>query len=452
MLTLTQLLQDSVDKVFEDDKSNLFTLKLLLKNYDDPLFELSDITVDKIKIEQLFSGNVTDDIQVNLNILPEDLLQLVKFQKSLYAELIIDYIDWESGELVLEELPEIYTFRVFIHDLENIAKRYNISALVNLDEDDIVLESTVSSIIDITIQLITDENYQINKASFVGMLSNITVEKAIKFVSVKMGIKRINMIPAHNNAIIHRLVVPPAVSSFKQFITYVQEKYGVYTEGISYYLTGGILYVYPQYFIDIVRPKKLRVLKVNPNTNMGLPNYHTDEEDIITIISNSDIVHQAMSNVIMENDGNSQVYSSADKVIDGQVKVLGDDVSIIDINRACTNNVNHGVASEAAIPKFKGDTINMFHQVSSLSGSNTEIILTGWSFSRLFLLTPGIPVEYIYDEEEITMMVTGILESTSTDIIKMEGTHGGHKAYNATTTLMLRLDVDTNKTELSTLI
>ncbi len=451
MLTLTKLLQDSVDKVFEDDKSNLFTATLSIRNYNDRSFEIPSVKIDMIKIHQLFSQNVTDDLQVNVNIQPEELLQLVKYQNALYAVLTIDYIEWESGNIILDETPESYTYRVFIHDLENLAKRFNISAFLNIDDPSVVMPQTASSIIDITLQLISDESYQLNKAAFVGFLSNTTVEKAIKFIASNMGIKRINMIPAHNTANIHRLYIPPQHASFQQVFTYIQQRYGVYTEGLSYYLTAGVLYVYPQYAIDIDRPKKLRILKINPNAQMGLPNYFIDSDDIITIVSNTEIVHKAISNAAIENDGNSQVYISADKVIDGQVSVSEHSITLNDINRACTNNVNNGIASESAIPRFKGSTINMFHEVSNISATNTEIIITGWLYARLFILTPGMPVEYIYDEEDRTVMVTGILESISFDMLRMQGTHGGVVPYNLNASLMLRLDLDSNKTELTTL-
>lgn len=452
MITLTRLLQDSVDKVLADGKSNMLTLDLTIKNYEDPAFEVPSLQVELMKIHQHFSKNASDDIQLNVNVQPTELLELVKYQNSLYAELTINYLDWQSGDIIIDEEPEIYIYRVFIHDIENLAKRFNISAFLNLEDPTIVLPQTAAVICDITLQLIADDSYQLNKAAFIGFLSNTTVENAIKFIATQMGVKRINMIPAHNTAKLHRLYIPPACSSFKQLFNYIQERYGVYTEGLSYYFWRGVLYVYPQYAIDIKRPRKLRILKINPNSQMGLPNYFIDEDNVITIVSNTEIIHKAVANIVMENSGNSKVYIASDKVIDGQVTVSGNSISFNDITRACTNNVNNGIANESAIPSFEKSTINMFHTVSNISGTNTELIITGWLYSRLFKLTPGMPVEYIYDENDATVMVTGILESTSTDITRMQGKHGDKTPYNANTSLMLRLDLDTNKTRISTLI
>ena len=452
MLDITPLLKEAVDEVLSNDQTNLFTINITFINELDPSFILSDVKIDRMSIRQMYSTNTSDEIQVNISILPEDLLKMIANQQALRAIVRIDYLDWDSGDLLLDEDPELYEYRVFIHDMENLAKRFNMSALINTDpESDIVLEQHASAIIDITIQLIEDESYQLNKAAFVGMLSNITIENAFKFIAVNMGVKRINMIPAHNTTIIHRVNIPPGVSSYKQVFTYLQQRFGIYTEGLSYYMFKGVLYVYPQYNVNIDRPKKLRIIKINPNSMLGLKNYFFDTEELISVISNTDIVHKAMSNSVMENDGNSQVYIAADKVIDGQVSVSGNNIYYNDISRACTNNVNNGIAPESAIPKFKGSTINMFHQTSILNGTNTEILITGWLNSRLFKLTPGMPVEYVYDEKDVTVQVKGILEGTDTVISRMEGTHGGNRPFSSATSLVLRLDLDSNKTELTTL-
>ena len=452
MLEITPLLQEAVDEILSHDQDNLFTASITFTNELDPSFLLTEVKIDRMSISQMYASNTSDEIQVNIAILPEDLLYMIANQQALIATIRIDYLDYESGDFVLDEDPEIYEYRVFIHDMENLAKRYNMSAFVNTDHDsETVLEQHASAIIDITIQLMSDESYQLNKAAFVGMLSNVTIENAFKFIAVNMGAKRINMIPAHNTAVIHRVNIPPDVSSYKQVFTYLQKRFGIYTEGLSYYMYKGVLYVYPQYDVNISRPKKLRVIKINPKTMLGLKNYFKDTDEIFSVISNSDVVHKSMANTVMENDGNSQVYVAADKVIDGQVSVLNDSITYNDISRACTNNVNNGVAPESAIPKFKGSTINMFHQTSLLNGTNTEILITGWINSRLFRLTPGMPVEYVYDEKEVTVQVKGILEGTDTVINKMEGSHGGNRPFSSVTSLVLRLDLDSNKTELTTL-
>lgn len=449
MITITELLQESVDTIFEDTKSNMFTMSITIRNYDHPDFEIPSVQVELMQVNQLFDANTTDDIQLNVNIQPVELLSLVKYQSSLYAELKIEYIDWDLGEVIIEEEPEVYLYRVFIHDLENIAKRYNIMAFLNLEDPSVVLKQTTALICDIKLQLIADDSYKLNKAAFIGIMANTTVANAIGFSATCLGVERINMIPPHNNEIIHRLNIPPNASSFKTMIGYIQDMYGVYSDGLSYYFRRGTLFVYPKFDIAIDRPRKLRVLKINPDSQAGLPNYFVDDGDLITVVSNTPIIHAPASNVSVENDGNSKVYIAADKMIDGQVTVNGASVEFNDITRACTNNVNHGIMANAAIPSFENPTINMFKMASEINGANTELLLTGWAYSRLFRLSPGMPVEYVYDEEDRTVMVTGILEGVATNVTRMKGKHSDLVPYNAETTIMMRLDLDTNKTEVT---
>ncbi len=453
MLQLTELLQESVDKIVSVGRSNSFTLTFSLRNYDNPGYINDDIIIDQLRVEQQFSSMTTDDIQVNLAIKPVDLLELVKYQSSMYATIVIEYVDTDTGEILLNESPEIYEYRVFVHDLENVAKRYNISAFKDVSGDNIILEQHVSTNIDITIQLIHDSCYVQNKSTFIGSFSNTTIEKAIKYIATNMGFSRINMIPAHNTVKYHRVTIPPEFASFDVIFEYIQKKYGVYVDGLCYYYTGGVLYIYPQFDVRIsrIKPKdKLQVLKVNPKQMMGLPNYW-DQGSLFTIVSNTDIIHKSLTNISSENDGNSKVFTAVNKVIDGKLNISESSITHTNISLACTNMVDHSIKKGSAIPKFKKDTMNLFEQTSDINGANTELLATGWPFGRLFKMSPGMEAKYIYDEDDVTMMVSGILEGTVATVQRHQK-HGDKVNYSIAGSVILRLDLETNKTKIDAIM
>jgi len=443
MILTTELLRKVLSRITSIERSNIFILKLSLRNYDDPNFIMEQITVDQIEFKQMFNDNVTDDIQLHINVIPADLLKLVKYQTSLYATLTIEYIDGDTHEVILDEDPEVYTYKVFLHDLEDLAKRYNITALVDVEDEGNVSESQTATLIGIDIQLISETCDNLNKQVYVGELTNVTVENAIKYLAKVMGIKRINLIPPDNTTSFHHLYIPPEYSSFNVVFGYIQKKYGVYDAGLAYYFTDNILYVYPAYDVNTKTKHKLSVVKINPSTYAGLPNYHEidpDTEDI-TVISNTNIIHKSMSNVSAENDGNSEMFILANKMIDGQVNVNGDNISLNDISVTCTNSKDNSIMKNSAIPRYRQPTNNIFDKVSHISEANTELILTGWPNSRLYKLYPGMSVRYIYDDKDVVMSKSGILEGVSYQI-QRSTVHSAEIAYSATASLLLRLELN----------
>jgi len=443
MILSTELLKKILDKVTSVERSNIFKIKMSLRNHEDPTYVRENIIIDQITFNQLFNNNVTDDIQVRANLFPEDLLELVRYQSAMYATLTIEYVDSDSFEIILDELPEVYNFRVFVHELEDIAKHFGITALTNVDGDDHVSEMQTSVIMPIDMQLIPAECYSLNKQFFNGQLSNVTVGDAIKYFATVMGIKRINMITPDNTTKFHHLYIPPEMGSFRVIFEYIQKKYGVYDAGLNYYFTNSILYVWPAYDVKLNRKRKLSVMKVNPSSYAGLLNYHDGDRksDEVKIVSNTEIVHKTLSNLAAENDGNSQMFILADNMIDGQVDVSGDNISLNNVSITCTNKVDNSINKNSAIPVYKKPTNNVFEKVSRIAESNTEIIVTGWPHSRLHMLDPGMPVKYIYDDKDTVKLKTGLLEAVTYTLDKSTH-HGDSFLYTAVGSLVLRLSID----------
>lgn len=450
MILTTELLRKALERIVSIERSNAFVLKLSLRNAEDPTYIRENIIVDQLEFKQLFNDNVTDDIQVRLNIQPIDLLELVNYQSSMYATLLIEYVDQDSSEVILDEDPELYTFKVFVHDLTNIAKTYGITAIVDVDDTGNVSEDQASTLIDIDMQLISDVCYNMNKQMFVGELSNVNVEDAIRYLSTVMGVKRINMVTPDNTTKFHHLYIPPEYSSFNVIFDYIQVKYGVYDAGLAYYFTNDILYIYPAYDVKIKRKRKMSVIKINPKTYAGLPNYHDVDpvSNDITLISNTSSIHRTLSNVSAENDGNSEMFILADRVIDGQVKVVGDDISLNNITVTCSNLKDNSIAKESAIPRYRKPTNNIFNKVSKIAESNTELILIGWPNARLYMLDPGMELKYIYDDREVVMDKSGILESASYTI-QRSTRHGSEILYTCLASLILRLEIDENESDVT---
>ena len=441
MILTTELLKQMIDDTLGVKNMNTVTMNFSLRSHEDPSFEIKDIIVDGIQIIQDFSKNLTDDITVSINLQQETIMELVKHQTLLYATIILEYIDRSDDSVVLDEPPVIYVYKVFIHDLTNLAKKVGINNIYNTDNEEIVTEAVASGLMPVTLQLISEDHYLINKSAFVGMLKDATVADAIKFISSKSGIKSLNLIEPDNHVVYRHLMIPPQYWEFSIIFEFLQQHYGVYNKGINYYIDHEILYVYPPKETKPDKSPELEVIKTPPMSYIGSNNYHeiTSAEGDITIVSTGNSIHQTLSNIATENEGNANLFLNSDQMVDGQMNYPT--MELNNIGATASNVLATSIHKKSAIPTYTEPTINTFDRASKLSGINTELIALGWSYARLFVFYPGMPVTYIYDEKDNVMSKKGILEHVTYTMLR-GGNISSKPKYTVNSTLILRLGLD----------
>lgn len=444
MLQLTNQLQEIVQSIISADNSNSFQMDVSLRNYDDETFVITDLTLNTIVINSQFSTATADDIQSNITVNFQQLLQIGKKLTSSYLSIVLEYLD-DTGEVDLEVEPSVYEFRIFFHDFENIAKRYNISNLVNLDpmDDTIIEHGEKFTSIDLRIQLIADPVYRISKKSLQVVSSRTSMDTLVKYIATKLGVVRTKITQPDNTTIFGRINVPVDQTRYDTIFDYLQHRFGIYSDGLAYYYTNeGTFFMYPRFDVDPDREDTLRIVKVNPNNFAGLENKWSKEGDVLSVVCDSDIKHLPSAPKLVENVGSIKIFASADKIIDGQVNVKGDgSVDMNDVHYALSSNVNQTVANQAVIPQFKTDTINQYQMLSELSEANSELVVVTWDFSRLFAIKPGMRVEFVYDEEDQTMMLSGVVETVTTEVLRGSRQNSEYK-YTASSILVLRLTTE----------
>jgi hypothetical protein len=446
MIVPTELLKSIVDEIISIDRTNIVIISGVIfsaSNLDFKLSTTTDFTIDRFNVHQNFSENIVDDINLDILTSANSLIKLVENKSSLYISLVVEYVDPETGQVVLDEEVEIYKYKVFVHNIENILKRLPADAVIPNDGiDNPITETQAINNVSIKLQLFSDSSYFVNKSSFVGLLSDADVSSAIKYISSACGISNIDMISPDNTVSYKHIYIPPEQWKFKSIIGFLQKEYGIYNCGLNYYFTNDILYVYPPFDMDSTHRPDVSIYKIHNTTYAGSPNFHKVKDDELHIVSNSEMVNDNLSARAAENSGNSRVFLRSDNMIDGIVDQSS--MKITDTSIALSNKLDNSIHPESAIPQYRKPSQNVFELASQMNEGNTELIGLGWASARLFMIKPGTPVSFIYDEKNVVMKKHGIIEMVGYEVVK-SGNSFGQFVYQNVCTMIIRLELDQKK-------
>jgi hypothetical protein len=437
MIIPSDILKEMVDEVVSIERSNAVIITFHLRNYDDPEWVIEDLYLTSLIKNQSPLVNVMDEITVSADATPKQFQEMIERQNNLYADVIIEYANRQTNEVILEEKPIILRYRVFIHDVSNLLKQYGVYSFAkNEDLTDREIEVNHSVRIPITMQLMTEIDYVINKSSFTGTMQDVNVEDSIKYISSIMKVPYIKMTPPDNAITYQHLIIPPENSDFKVVFDYVNKKYGTYANGFRTYLTNGILYVYPPFDMKCQDTPKLNIFRVSENTYMGSTNYHKVEDNLdVSIVSNTELVAKNLSTLGSENEGNVKMFVRADGVIDGQVS-KNKKLKLENISAVMSSVNDNSISKNSAITKYiKQPTLNVFDHGSTFSETDTELLTMGWTNARLNMIYPSMPVTFIFDEKDQVKQKTGRIES-----IIYNFTKGNRHLFLCQVALIIRVD------------
>ena len=156
MILPTDLLKKMIDDITSLKQFNTVAINLMIRSRENTSFDIDDAIVDKLSFNQNFYQNTTDDIQITVNMPPSDLFQLVDNQSGLYANLVIEIVDPTTGQIVISEKPLTLTYKVFVHDLSTLTKKYGVNAFANTDGSTVPSNTSGAVYVKVDMQLITD--------------------------------------------------------------------------------------------------------------------------------------------------------------------------------------------------------------------------------------------------------------------------------------------------------
>ena len=280
-----------------------------------------------------------------------------------------------------------------------------------------------------TLQLIDQVLAPIRLTSISGIFPKTTVGKLLK---VLMGqwvggdepppvvdptpktpkeVRGVDVVEPTNDRVFNHIIIPEG-TRILDLPNYLQETYGVYSGNISYYLQRGVWYIYPIYNTsrwDTTLPC-ITIGMVPQNRMPGADKSFKVKSKQIYILATGNNKHRDTSEHLLLNKGNGVRYLPAENVIDALVTVSKHKAKA----SRKANMVEYIVEPRAdelnsVLMSTRRITDNHLREQSQLASRLGGKLLITWENADVSKLTPGMPVKVLYEKEDKTEILMGVL-------------------------------------------
>jgi hypothetical protein len=360
--------------------------------------------------------NYTDWTKLVIDV-PIDLYERIqRVSQDLKCTIILNLVgnDLEVGD-------EIYRQEYFI-----LVKDRTPLTTAFTTEEVLQTKKTADGLASMEMELIPVELYQMRKQEFYFTAQDATVSDVIRYAVSQMGISTLFFIPPDNEYEYKNFVIPPS-QKLSSFIDYVQNApgYGIYKRGISYYLTQGVLYIFPMFDTDPQYGATTHLYNAGNRDLVGLPRYHRfDVANNLHIVIPGSVNHEASAQRDIEN-----VFSG--RILHKTENQDGDWVTI-DSSGNVTVNKNYGIVrkdldmgivnkEDLASAKICASNNNPYQQASEVASVYKNRMACSWANAVPLAIKPGHPVKFHYDVPDdtgssntsvINKVITGVMEKT----------------------------------------
>lgn len=443
LLSTNPLLQERTKYVLENVVSGICLCECTIFSQDDETIQIKPYIVNSFTTFQNFPMQYADINQLNVDLKPEEIVLLVSHTENLFCT--IKYIPVSEGNNLPDYSKDIYekTYRVLISDAKDLMKQYNVNQVMETKHRP-KSDSLQGMTLPIWLELFTKELYDLRHKQYTTMLANCTIKDVIHHAANALEIKQIEMVEPTNTKIYKQLPLPPMMGIDSVF-DYIQDRYGVYSKGFTYYYTeDNVLYIYPEY--ETNPPKKetdriVHIYKIPDDSIPGCYGYHTiDENNDLHILCYSQIKTQNNSEQNVETQGNHTISLRTDTAIDLTHSINGKEGTFTSTNIiSCGLPTEKSLSPGATNTKYTTSTNNAYKLASEIYKNNCISIQGVWEKAARRLIKPGNIVQYHYEDQEGYVTLYGIVDNLGYRTT-VENRAEGSIFYSTICSFTLRLD------------
>lgn len=264
------------------------------------------------------------------------------------------------------------------------------------------------------------------------------------------SIKGVDIAPGYSEEIREQVIVPQLTRLVDLPNNINQSVGGLYPTGFSYYLDDSFWFVYPMY--DVKRYAKsdntLTIINVPKNRLPGTEKTFRVTPSQLIVISTGEVKHNDDFEYKKGSVGNAVRFVDAKKIPEGFGETAG--------NKFIPSKVMN--TNESAMKSDDAEPIQQYFtkgQTKVTSNSNLEYsrlaeqagsqIMVTWENSNDALLTPGMPVRYMFLVNGVAHQLYGVLLAAETSMTPTNNTPT-RKRFTSTTVLSCFVERDVTKT------
>ena len=411
---------------------------LALHNPNTEYAEVFDM-MESLNIEQDFTRSYMDKISAVIRIRVDQLRDIIANLQDLECTIMLTPMIMRLNIPDYSQEPIIIKANV-ISDNTDIDQMYN-KEQFNSDHNRPPLNASEQQLTMLyPIYLIEPAVYKARHMGINAILNGVDMEHALQWICYQFGFESVNIYKPDNPQVYGSVIIPP-MKYLSDVFPYLQDRYGIYSSGLGYYVTGNTIYIYPAFDKDPSHSPVEGVIHLihGPKNNyLGLDSYHTTVETDTWILSVSDVEIKKPGIAAEENDGNTMTVSNPNNAMDSGV-VIGKDGSVTrDTSTVTTIQLagSKSMKTNSNVPKYKGSSSNIYKLTSDMAASEYDYIGLVWLQSVPRFIKPGQSILYHYDSKDnVYCAQAGRILSASYASVAHKGNNQFQKLFTFTCNL-----------------
>lgn len=426
-----------------------YSVKFLLSNGE----ELDPLKFVSLDIVRDFGSNVADvvilEVVFGLGTLDK---KLYPFKNNIKVVVQRQYIGEIQDAVNPDGAVETITYTAVLMDPRGHAKESSSPLLDTVETGDL------GGIVKVQFQLVDAYSEWLRSVSTGGVFKGRTAHEVLRTllaqisqdIPVERGltIDSINVAPADNVTPREHIVIPHG-TPLLALASYLQDKCGgIYNSEIGFYLHKGNWYVWPLFNTRRFEesPKGLTILNI-PETRMpGIERTFRETTNQLIIITTGGTRSLDTSSSRQMDEGNGIRFTDATALFEDFGKTVNNITTL-----ARGKNITEVLFEEAGdglnhvVQAAKGITSNLMSALSKISSRKGQVVQAVWEHSQGGKIYPGMPVQYLYENNNVTKTLFGVVTQVQ-DFIHLKGLGMSSKRYtsNSSITLFLETDNDEN--------
>jgi len=391
--SISPIMQSVCVEIIDSKLPGLLNLRAEFANDKTPDFKYTPLDIESLHIIQDFEENYADAIVMRLRIKTQEYIELVRHFEGLKCTVTIA----GSNRDQTEETPLLSFERlVLITDMDDPSEVQDRGDLYGDDGN----PAQHDQFTDVQLELIDQDTYDLRKRQTYFIARQVTIEEILLLFASMCGFDKVHIVPPDNPKTYENFIVPPLLG-LNQFLTYVQEHpaYGIYDNGVSVYMTNGVMYIYPKHTVGNVTQNTTHVYYPGKGQFAGSDIYHTYKDGDIQLLCNSTSTNIKIAQEYQENHPTEYIVQPINRLLDNWREVQSEKYEITDNIDLVQMGAIPGMSTNIYTPAY-ANTDNQYALHARLTPNLREIVTHVWNMAIPFTFVPGGLVKYTYEDKD----------------------------------------------------
>lgn len=419
MKTVSTFIQQHINDIIDSNNTIGFKIWVEIYNTENDSVKIYPYIVDKLEIVQSFKENFLDKVLLYVKLHPKDIYYLIKHIECLRCNLVIKYVDIKTGKINYDIPFIIKEYNLHIPNLEDLYKSIPKDVLIPKTQDnknlpDPKLPDQANITIPVTLQLLEPDIYSIRRKRINIIFQRSNIKNVVLFICKKFNLSNVYYEKEINEITYQNIYIPVECGKIDIIFEYLQHKYGIYPNGLTYYYYDDVFYIYQPYLVDVdleeVQLPIVKIFRTPIKSFLGIDNTYKIENNDLSIISNNELYHVSKSITNLENIGNIDIFYKSDKIF--RNRILNGEIVKIDYNTdniGISDNINRVIKNYITI-NYNTGIMNRYMKLSEIAERTTELVILSWDNSKPFSIYPGSFVQLIYEKDKEPIYQQGRIE------------------------------------------